>query len=53
MYPVLRRLPDFVLPVCKEARKLYQIEHDILLKNWEDTKLKMDEGTAKVKNVSL
>lgn len=43
-YPVLRRLPDFLLPTQKEAKRLHQVEKQLYLKHWMNAKKAIREG---------
>jgi cytochrome P450 len=33
-YPILRRLPDFLLPTRKKAKDLHRVEKELYLKHW-------------------
>lgn len=37
-YPILRRLPDFLLPTRKKAKDLHQTEKELYLKHWLNAK---------------
>jgi cytochrome P450 len=45
-YPLLRSLPDALVPLRKYAKSLHKAELDLYLGHWLDTKRRMQEGTA-------
>jgi cytochrome P450 len=45
-FPVLRLLPDFVLPTQKKARELHKIEKQLYLSHWMKCKNSVKSGTA-------
>jgi hypothetical protein len=47
-YPVLRTLPDMLLPLRRTAKDLYKFEHDLFLGHWNDTKARLQENKAQV-----
>jgi hypothetical protein len=47
-YPVLRTLPDMLLPLRRAAKELYNSEHDLFLGHWNDTKARQQENKAQV-----
>lgn len=52
-FPVLRRLPDFLLPIRRYSRELHKEEYDLFVGHYLDTKKRVQEGTAKVWNANL
>lgn len=48
VYPVLRRLPDFMLPVRRYAQELHRQERRLYVGHWMDAKARIYEGTSKV-----
>ncbi|KAK7978325.1 hypothetical protein PG996_004368, partial [Apiospora saccharicola] len=46
-FPVLRRLPDFLLPIRRYSRELHKKEYDLFVGHYLDTKKRVQEGTAK------
>lgn len=44
-YPILRRLPDFLLPAQKKAKMLHQAEKSLYRKHWLNAKDAIDKGT--------
>ncbi|RYP13624.1 hypothetical protein DL767_010634 [Monosporascus sp. MG133] len=47
IFPVLRRLPDSLLPVRRLAKELHKSERNLFLGMYMDVKRKLNEGTAK------
>lgn len=47
-FPFLRKVPDFLLPVKREAKKLHQREITLFRDHYFETKRKLQNGTAKV-----
>lgn len=59
-YPILRKLPDFLLPAQKKAKRLHRQEKQLYLKHWLNAKDAIEkgviqpcfcEGMAKAQNV--
>jgi len=48
VYPILRRLPDYLLPIRKEAKDLHKVEYDIFTGLFRDAKEQLREGKTKV-----
>jgi cytochrome P450 len=46
-YPVLRRLPDILLPTRKKAKQLHQVEKQLYLKHWLNSKKAIRDGTIR------
>ncbi|KAM0552436.1 hypothetical protein ACHAPJ_007997 [Fusarium lateritium] len=46
-FPLLRNLPDFLLPVQKKAKELHQKEKDLYLSHWLKAKQDIADGTIK------
>ncbi|KAJ9649238.1 hypothetical protein H2201_004246 [Coniosporium apollinis] len=46
-FPILRRLPDWVLPTQKKAKELHEHEKRLYLKHWLNCKQAIKGGTAK------
>ncbi|UZP43300.1 hypothetical protein NXS19_011116 [Fusarium pseudograminearum] len=46
-FPILRRLPDFLLPVQKKAKELHKKEKDLYLSHWLKAKQDIANGTIK------
>ena len=53
MFPFLRNLPEFLLPIKKYGREIHRREHSLFLGHYLSTKKKLEEGTAKVRNLNL
>ncbi|KAK5626996.1 hypothetical protein RRF57_002711 [Xylaria bambusicola] len=47
VFPILRHLPDFLLPVKKYARELHAKEYDLFVGHYLEAKRKLKEGKAK------
>lgn len=47
-FPILRRLPDFLLPVKREGRKTHRREIKLFRDHYLNTKQRLKEGSAKV-----
>lgn len=48
LFPVLRRLPDFCLPMKQHAKRLHLAEEKLYLGHWLRAKEKLEQGTLKV-----
>lgn len=48
VFPILRHLPDFMLPAKQRARQSHIKEKSFYLKGWMNTKQQIQDGTAKV-----
>jgi hypothetical protein len=46
-FPLLRKLPDALLPVQKKARQLHKVERELYLRHWLRAKKEIKEGTIK------
>ncbi|RBR05965.1 hypothetical protein FVER53590_13927 [Fusarium verticillioides] len=46
-FPVLRKLPDFLLPVQKKAKELHKKEKDLYLSHWLKAKQDIADGSIK------
>jgi cytochrome P450 len=44
-YPILRRLPDFLLPAQRKAKELHRVEKQLYLKHWLNAKDAVEKGT--------
>ncbi|KAF5867860.1 putative cytochrome p450 protein [Botrytis fragariae] len=44
IFPILRHLPDFVLPIRRYARQLHAKEHKLFLDEYQNVKKSFDEG---------
>ena len=49
LFPILRRLPSFLLPVYRYAVDLHQAEKALYLGHWFDTKKVIAQGSGKVR----
>lgn len=49
VFPILRTLPDFLLPVRGFARKVHRREHKLFMDHYLNTKEKLEKGTAQVR----
>ncbi|KAI3393066.1 hypothetical protein diail_4775 [Diaporthe ilicicola] len=47
VYPLLRRLPDFMFPMKRYAQELHRKEKALYVGHWMDTKQEIIQGTAK------
>ncbi|KAI1812661.1 cytochrome P450 [Poronia punctata] len=47
LVPVLRRLPDRLLPIKSEGRKIHEQERNLFLAHYQKTKQGLSNGTAK------
>ncbi|KAI0522073.1 cytochrome P450 [Xylaria bambusicola] len=47
VFPILRHLPDFLLPAKKYARKLHEKEYDLFVGHYLTAKRKLKEGKSK------
>ncbi len=47
LYPILRMLPDFMLPARKHARRLFKNEKDLYVGHWMEAKEKAEAGALK------
>jgi len=48
LVPVLRKLPEFILPIKKEAREIHERELKLFRGHYLNAKKGFKEGTAKV-----
>jgi hypothetical protein len=48
VFPMLRHLPDFLLPLRRYAKKLHEKEHDLYVGHYLAAKRRLKEGKAKV-----
>lgn len=48
VFPLLRKLPDFMLPMRRHAKELHRKEKALYVGHWMDTKQKIYQGTAMV-----
>lgn len=48
VFPLLRKLPDFMLPMRRYAKELHRKEKALYVGHWMDTKQKIHQGTAMV-----
>lgn len=48
VFPLLRKLPDFMLPMRRYANELHRKEKALYVGHWMDTKQKILQGTAMV-----
>lgn len=46
MFPLLRRLPDFLLPQRRYAQALHEKEKELYVGHWLDVKKAIKNGTA-------
>lgn len=53
VFPLLRYLPDSMLPVRQRAKDLHRTELDLFVGHYRDTKQKLKAGTAKVGTSTL
>jgi hypothetical protein len=44
-YPLLRRLPDWILRTQKKAKDLHKVERELYLKHWMRAKAEIGEGS--------
>ncbi|KAF2211351.1 hypothetical protein CERZMDRAFT_85519 [Cercospora zeae-maydis SCOH1-5] len=44
-FPIIRKLPDFILPLQKKAKELHKVERELYLKHWLRAKNEIHEGT--------
>lgn len=51
VYPILRRLPDALLPARKYAKHLHEEESDLFYGHWMTAKEKIKNGTAMVRGL--
>lgn len=49
-FPILRRLPDFLVPVRVRARKLHERELQLFRGYYLNAKQQLKDGTAKVRS---
>jgi len=52
-FPFLRKVPDFLLTVKREAKKLHQREITLFRDHYFETRRKLQKGTAKVRTPAL
>lgn len=50
VYPILRRLPDFMLPMRRHAKKLHKSERELYVGHWLDSKKRVLQRTSKVRS---
>lgn len=48
VFPLLRKLPDFMLPMRRYANELHRKEKALYVGHWMDTKQNIHQGTAMV-----
>lgn len=48
VFPLLRYLPDFMLPLRRHAKELHQRELNLFVGHYRDTRERLRAGTAKV-----
>lgn len=48
LFPILRQLPDALLPLRKKAQELHAIEMALYMGHWITSKNQIKKGTAKV-----
>lgn len=48
VYPILRRLPDLMLPMRRYAQGLHRKEKQLYVGHWMDAKTRILQGTSKV-----
>lgn len=53
VYPILRRLPDFMLPLRRYAQELHREEKKLYVGHWMDAKNRIVQGTSKVSSDSI
>jgi len=46
-YPILRYLPDFIIPTQKRAKELFKRERDLYVGHWLDSKRAIKDKTAR------
>lgn len=51
IYPILRRLPDRLLPSRKKFQELHKVEKNLYMKHWITSKNQIRKGTAKVSSI--
>ncbi|USW56371.1 Putative cytochrome P450 [Septoria linicola] len=44
-FPIIRKLPDFILPTQKKAKELHKVERELYLKHWLRAKKEIKDGT--------
>lgn len=49
LFPVLRRLPEILLPMKQRARRLHEIEEKLYRRHWLRSKERIKQGTLKVR----
>ena len=47
VYPVLRKLPDWAVPLRKYAKELHEKERKLYMGHWLNVKRKIKDGSAK------
>jgi len=47
LFPILRSLPDFALPLRKYAKELHEKESELYVGHWLNVKKAIKNGTAK------
>ena len=53
LLPILRKLPDFMLPIVKEGKQIHEKERDLFRNYYLNTKRDLQIGTAKVSNLVI
>lgn len=53
VFPILRKLPEFMLPLQRYAKQLHKKEKALYVGHWMDTKEKIHKGTAMVGSLRL
>ena len=52
IFPFLRYLPDWLMPMVRHGKELHQKEFDLFVEHYRDTKRRLREGKAKVSHSS-
>ena len=47
VFPILRSLPDWILPIKRHAKRLHDEESKLYIGHWSDFKKASENGTAK------
>lgn len=50
-FPIIRHLPDLIVPVKKRALQTHSTDKAFHLKGWMEVKKRIRDGTAKVRNL--
>lgn len=48
VFPLLKHLPETLLPVKRKAREHHEMERELFVGHWMDVKKKIKDGTANV-----